>query len=372
MTKTENTNNLMEEEDIWFKTNGLFYNPHMQLSRSISSLIVGSLDMKLNVIDGFSSTGIRGIRYLKENKNVKSLTFVDWSENAIQTTLENSKLNKLKNNKAIGVNSDFNRFMVNRYVSEFSDSNFIEIDPFGSPFEHIPIIMYAIQKQKEIILSVTATDMQVLCGPAKDAAIRHYLAKTLNNMFTHETGTRVLLGYIFRMGLQYNFDMIPIMSLSFRHHIKVIVRLIRNTEDSMKSLENLGFVSHCPKCHWTKASMFPIEKCFNGHKTKYAGPLWIGRLHNIPVLRSAIKLNEKRDYTDRKRIGQLLGAMIEENELPPYFYKPSNVVKGEVKKLDEIIECLKKKGYLASKTHFSQDGIKTDANIRLVEECMKK
>ncbi len=365
-----------QEENISFESSGLFFNPHMRVSRSISSLIVGSIKNELSVIDGFSSTGIRGIRYKKENKNVKSLLFVDWSSNAIKTAMKNAKHAGLKDSEVNGINSDFNKFMINEYKEKYSNTNFIEIDPFGSPHEYIPIIMYTLRKQKEIYLSATATDVRVLCGPEGKAAQRHYLARTMNNMFTHETGTRILLGYIFRMGLQYNFNIEPIMSLSFRHHIKIIVKLKRDVKNAMESADkNIGYISYCSLCKWTTYSKFP-KTCETAmshkQKTDYAGPLWTGKLHNMGILKKALELNEKRKYTDKKTIDRLITNMLEENDMPPYFLEPSKVVKGEVKKISEIIECLKQKGFRASRTHFSISGFKTDANIETVKECIKK
>ena len=45
---------------------GIFYNPHMEFCRDISSLAVGAIKDKLRICDGFSATGIRGIRIANE------------------------------------------------------------------------------------------------------------------------------------------------------------------------------------------------------------------------------------------------------------------------------------------------------------------
>jgi len=69
----------MDEEGISFTAGkNVFYNPNMKFCRSVSSLAVGVIGGKLSVIDAFCASGIRGIRYAKENSNVEKLTFLIW------------------------------------------------------------------------------------------------------------------------------------------------------------------------------------------------------------------------------------------------------------------------------------------------------
>ena len=59
----------IQEENTNFEVSkDVFYNPNMQFCRSFCSLAVGALEEKLNVLDAFCASGIRGIRYAKENK----------------------------------------------------------------------------------------------------------------------------------------------------------------------------------------------------------------------------------------------------------------------------------------------------------------
>src|SRR3989344_4170895 len=48
---------------------GVFYNPEMELCRSLCSLALGSLPGKLSLIDAMCASGVRGIRYAREHRN---------------------------------------------------------------------------------------------------------------------------------------------------------------------------------------------------------------------------------------------------------------------------------------------------------------
>ena len=48
-------------------------------------------------------------------------------------------------------------------------------------------------------LMVTATDVAVLCGADSKACMRLYDSKPIHNELCHESGMRVMIGYIARM-----------------------------------------------------------------------------------------------------------------------------------------------------------------------------
>lgn len=75
----------------------VFYNPSMELSRSIGSLAFSAIANKGTIaLDGLSSIGARGIRYLVENSKIKKMYFVDANTASVKVLKRNLKLNKLK------------------------------------------------------------------------------------------------------------------------------------------------------------------------------------------------------------------------------------------------------------------------------------
>ena len=203
----------MEEESKIFSADKIFYNPEMRFCRSFSSLAVGAIGEKLNVLDGFCASGIRGIRYAKENKNVSSVTFLDWSKNAIALAKKNAAKNKISARKAKIVNDDIVKFLV-ADATDF-EFNFIELDPFGTPAPYLFAVFFRMNQSgtKTFYLSATATDTAVLCGHEKTACLKNYHAKSLNNEFTHENGLRILIRRIAEAASEFNFGISPLVSL---------------------------------------------------------------------------------------------------------------------------------------------------------------
>ena len=101
---------------------GVFYNIEMEMCRDIFSLAVGALHEKLDVADCMCASGVRGLRYKKENTNVGKLLLVDLSKKAIACAKKNALQNKVK---CKCIYEDANQFL---YKNEM---DFVEIDPFG-------------------------------------------------------------------------------------------------------------------------------------------------------------------------------------------------------------------------------------------------
>ncbi len=345
----------MEEKAIEFNVEGVFYNKHMELSRDISSLIVGSIESKLNILDGFCASGIRGIRYYVENSNVEGITFVDISREAIKRAEENAR----KNN----VEFSLHEGDILNYLLKERKHNFIELDPFGSPSFYIRYAIHALKDYKRAYLSATATDTAVLCGKHKEACLKYYGAKPLRNYFCHETGLRILIYHIQREAFHHHFLVKPLVSFYYRHQMKVIVELVKGAKLSNRALKNIGFVC------WNKET---FETCFNDvylqcNCGEYAGPLWIGSLHDDEVVKKALKKAEKRGW---KKAGKMLSLFLEENHMPPYFFSIHALGKllkiKQLPKVSDVIKKAEEQGVNMTRTHFSGDGVKTERIDELV------
>lgn len=354
----------MEEEGIKIKTSkNVFYNTKMHFCRSISSLAVGAIKKDISIVDGFSATGVRGLRYLTENKNVRNAFFVDVNKNAIKLTKQNLKISKLKGTVIEG---DFNQ-----RIRELK-ADLIEIDPFGTPVPYLYDSIRSLKYRKEAYSSITATDVAVLCGPHSNACLKNYHSKSLNNEFTHETGLRILLKRISETLTEFNFGLIPLFSLSDQHYLKVFAKIKRGDKYSLNSVKNIGFVSFCNSCGERSFGTVVQKTCKCRTKLNCAGPLWIGELHNEKFLKEMKSLNKKRNYKHKEKINKILDLMLNENNYPPYFYdlhQLSRIGKKKyIPKISDAIGKLKENGFSAAKTHFSPNSIKTNAKLR---EIMK-
>ncbi|PIN83084.1 tRNA (guanine(10)-N(2))-dimethyltransferase, partial [Candidatus Micrarchaeota archaeon CG11_big_fil_rev_8_21_14_0_20_47_5] len=150
---------------------GVFFNPNMEICRDICSLAIGAIGKKMDVCDAFCASGVRGIRYKKENKNVGKTHFVDFSERAVECAKKNAKANGM--NECSFAKEEVSRFL----LCTDSDFQFLEIDPFGSPAPYIFDACRHLSRmgKGERYLSITATDTAVLCGAEHSACVKDYM-----------------------------------------------------------------------------------------------------------------------------------------------------------------------------------------------------
>jgi tRNA (guanine26-N2/guanine27-N2)-dimethyltransferase len=350
----------MEEEGVMFEQGGLFYNTHMRLCRSFSSLLVGSLGGELSFLDGFCASGIRGIRYAKENPNVSSLEFVDISEEAAELALKNARENGLEN--VHSQHAEFNSFMMER------EYDFVEIDPFGSPAPYAYHAIRSFRGRKGGYLSISATDTAVLCGAHPHACKRVYHSRPLHDEILHECGIRILWKYVSNIANEFNFGIRPLASLSHRHFFKIFLELEKGSECALNSFGKTGYITFCHCCGHRQKGRYGLETCPKcGKRPGVCGPLWLGELHDLETIGKMRKLNSQRGYSDEGRLDSLLSLMEGEVGMPPWFFEVHASCRRlniqPPPKIGRLIEKLQGEGFGAVRTHFTPLGLKTDADI---------
>ncbi|MFH1393565.1 MAG: tRNA (guanine(10)-N(2))-dimethyltransferase [Candidatus Micrarchaeota archaeon] len=359
----------MEEEGIRFTVGKkVFYNPNMNFCRSMSSLAVGAIGGELELCDAFSASGIRGIRYAKENPSVKSVTFIDIDAAAIRNVKANAKKNNVKY-KAVREN-------ISRAVFDVA-ADFLEIDPFGSPSPYLYDAFRVFNPFKKAYLSVTATDVAVLCGGKTKPCLKNYHSTPLNNEFTHETGMRIMVKKVAEVAAEFNMGIFPLVSFSDRHYLKSIMEVRRGAELAHLAMGSLGHIDFCQNCGNRNAAKFPSEKCQLCKKgMEYAGPLWLGELQDKAFISSMAKLNAERGYSQKREIAKMLDLLEREAGLPPYYYNIHTLCRrygnGDIPKSEELLGKIRGKGYIAERTHYSNVSVKTDAPFRVLKSIFGK
>jgi len=351
----------MQEENVSFSTSkDVFYNPSMRLCRSMSSLAVGAIGEKLEVVDAFTASGIRGIRYAKENRNVKKLTLLDIDRRAIALAKKNIKAAKLKaSTSSVALGN------ISRLAFEL-DADFIELDPFGTPSPYLNDAFRYFNTKKVAYLSATATDVAVLCGGKTAPCQKNYHSKPMNNEFTHETGLRIMIKRIAEVAAEFNMGIRPLVSFSDKHYLKSVLEVRRSADLAFGSMNALGHVSFCHACGERSHSKFPVPSCPRcGAENDYAGQLWLGELHGADFIRKMAELNVQREYSDKTEIGRMLNEMETEVGMPPYYYNIHALCKiahmKSVPTTDNVLKALETTGHKAFRTHFSPISIKTAA-----------
>ncbi len=314
----------------------VFYNPIMELNRSISVVLLSCLSNKnMQIGLPLAGSGIRGIRFLKElgAGKVKEIWFNDLSENAVKSIKENLDLNKIKGKVKV-FNEDGNKFLLDSVGFDY-----IDIDPFGSPNFLLNNAMLRIARGG--VLAVTATDTSALCGTYKDACVRKYWAKPLRNYLMHEIGIRILIRKVQLMGAQFDKALVPIFSHSSDHYMRIYF----GCEKGKKRVDDL----------LKKHGMF-ME----------AGPMWLGNLWDSKL---AGKMAKKSDNV-------LLKIINEESKIDVIgFYDMHEFCKKyklRIPKKDELFDKIRKKRYKVSATHFSKVGlrsnIKSEELVKIIKE----
>lgn len=326
----------------------VFYNPAMEINRTISVILLNSVKNKnMQIAMPLAGTGVRGARLILELKKgkIKNISFNDSSERAAQIIKENLKLNKIKldKNKITITNKDANIFLL-----ESSGFDYVDIDPFGTPNYFLDSAVKRLARGG--ILAVTATDTSCLAGSFPDACRRKYWASSLRGEMMHEAGLRILIRKVQLIGSQFEKALTPIFSYSDQHYMRVFFSCEKGKHKADKILDRHGILNH------------------NGQD---AGPMWLGQLWDKSLAEKMAKLGGKDDCC-----GKILGIIAEEAKIGAVgFYDIHRICKrnkiSKIPKMDYIISRIKQKKHKAALTHFSPTGIRSDISEKEIEKIIK-
>lgn len=352
----------------------VFYNPHMELNRDLSILALqvfqNQEDREINICDLFGGSGIRGIRYKNEIDGVDNVCINDISEVANYYEHHNIKLNNLED---IEVHQHDASMILRMKRGEF---DVIDIDPFGTPSPFLDSAGYCARRNS--LLCVTATDTSALCGTYKEPCIRKYNAKPYKSEYCHETGIRILAGFVALTLSKYAKYIEVKLSHSTEHYMRLYLYIKKGSKKTDKSLTNIGYISHCKTCLHRQTSeglASPIDDICPvcGEKMVHAGPLWLGELQDKEFIEKMILQSEHKKINTKKEALKLLNSCLLEANSPPTFFDVHKICKSlkvSAPKLDLIFDELKKEGYIAVKTHYNPLGIKTDAPLKIIKQIL--
>ncbi|OPX59773.1 MAG: tRNA (guanine(26)-N(2))-dimethyltransferase [Methanobacterium sp. PtaB.Bin024] len=354
----------------------VFYNPAMELNRdlSVAALTVYQQmrDDDIKICDAFGGSGIRGIRYSKEIKGVDMAVVNDLNPLAVELARENVTQNALSN---VNVCKDDANLLLRKCRGKF---DVIDIDPFGTPSPYVDSAASSLKAGG--MICVTATDTSALCGTYKKPCIRKYSAKPLKNEYCHETGLRILAGFLCRTFSKYKKHLEFQFSHSTEHYMRIYALVGKGAKQTDQSLENLGHIAHCPKClnrqifkGITPRVPFECPEC--GEVWNVGGPLWCGEIQNPDFLSGMLELVPDLNLNTENKVSKLLERCFDESLAPPTFYDLHVIcrkLKTSAPPLKLIMDSVEKKGYHVSRTHFNPNGVKTDAPLKLIEDIILK
>lgn len=355
-------------------TKSMFYNPVMELCRDIDIASIAAFSSshptpaQLTYIDALAGTGVRGVRVA--NEVGLHVTINDRSTPAYELIKRNIALNKIEE-RATAHNEDANVLLLQ------TPYDLVDIDPFGSP---VPFLDAAAQSVKKLLL-VTATDTAPLCG-AHTGGMRNYGARPLNTEYHAETGTRVLLGAVTRALGRYDKAIQPLLSYASAHFVRLIARVEKGARKADESIERLGFIAHCFSCGHRFA--FPCADMLNlnventcalcGQKMRVAGPLYIHPIKDIEFCEQVHTELGKRTLGKKREAMKIVFTTTYELDIP-FFYEYHvlcKVLKIPPVSLSSLIDALHANGFSASRTQFSNTGVKTDARVDEIKAILQR
>ncbi|BAA79760.2 N(2),N(2)-dimethylguanosine tRNA methyltransferase [Aeropyrum pernix K1] len=369
-------------EPAWLE---VFYNPAMEFNRDVSVVAAsalrrtGLLTRSGVAFDAHAGVGVRGVRYAVEAGYVKVI-MNDINPKASMLAALNARANGLEPGSYMIFNKESNSLMFHLSRERPTPVSLIDIDPYGSP---APFVDAALALSgKGTVVAMTATDLAVLEGGKARAAVRRYMLRSVSKTpVSKETGLRVLLGYVARVAAAHDKAVKPLLAYYADHYYRVYVAVERGARRSDSMLEeNLGRLVYCPETGVALALSYaedPASAC-GGSYVVAADPAWIGSLGDQAFLEAMLNIAVEAVWLGtRPRVEKLLNTLHGEAPLSPrsiYVSLTSVASKARVNtpKKSKVVELLRSMGYRAVATHFSGEGVRTDAPWGEVLEAVVK
>lgn len=337
-----------------------FFNPKAKLNRDFSIIAYSAFLNKFQgpkiFLEGLSGLGARGLRVANE-LDVEKIVINDLNPSALKMAEYSANLNGIKN-------MEFSEKEVCRFFSNYSKKgergSIVDIDPFGSPAAFFDCGIRATMHGG--ILSMAATDLQVLNGLFQSACKRKYGGVPVRTEYGNEIAIRLVLGSLRAVAARLGVTVIPMFVESEMHYYRTYVKVLNRVDQK----ENLGYILHCKNCGDRKIALEQEQECkLCKSKISIAGPLWIDKIFDKEFVQDMIIENSKLE-TD-KNCEKILCKCLSESEMPGTYYtidEVASIMKSSPPKLEKTVSSLIENGFLASVTVFNPTGFRTSANIK--------
>ncbi|MEK9635293.1 MAG: tRNA (guanine(10)-N(2))-dimethyltransferase [Candidatus Woesearchaeota archaeon] len=333
----------------------VFFNPVMKLNRDITIEICKKYFKKnFKFLDLLSASGSKGIRILNEVPNAEGY-FNDINKNAVSLIKKNLKLNKLDG-------TIFNESANKLLESTDLKFDFIDIDPFGTPVDFLESSIKKLNTGG--LIGVTATDTSALVGTYPKACLRKYQSINIRTFYMFEVAIRILIKKVLFEANKIGVNLVPIFSHSSNHYVRVYFKKIRKSNSEL----DIGILNYCESCFNYKINKHKTRikrRCSCGNYFFQIGPLFIGKIYDSKFVNKLDSINKTIDLIKSESLIDSFGYY-------DYHKIAKKINKKELSKIEDIIKKLEQKGYSASRTHFSNTGIKTDIKIKSFMNILSK
>lgn len=335
----------------------IFFNPKAVISRDFSIIAYSAFSKKFKgpkiFLDALSGVGAKSLRVANEIKTIQVIAN-DVNYQAVKLGSRSAVLNNLD---CYYISNEEACNFLSMYSKKYKRGMIVDIDPFGSPSQYIDCGIRAITNGG--LLSVTATDLQVLHGIFKKTCKRKYYGMPIKTKYSNEIAIRLILGCIYLVASRLNVTIEPIFVENNLHYYRVYVKIINKPDNN----NQIGYVLHCKKCGNREINE-QIQKCNNcANTTEIAGPLWISKLFDNEFVNCM--LNEYYTHLNKKCYAVLKKCVLESQIAGVYFTSEeiASMLHMSPLKLTDIINELRKMNFMASPTSLNNCGFRTNAKI---------
>jgi len=340
-----------------------FFNPRAKLSRDFSIIVYSTFlknfDGQKSFLDGLSGLGARGLRVANEIPGTE--VFVnDLNPSALELSKRSADLNNLQNYQIS--KNDICQFF-NAFSVRGKRGAIVDIDPFGSPAKYIDCGLRATIHKG--LLSISATDLQVLHGLFKDACKKKYHGVPVKTSYSNEISIRLILGLTIAIAARLDIEATPLFVETNQHYYRAYLRILNKPD----TRDNIGYIVHCKTCGNRYVSHEPVTICsLCSSKVELAGPLWIGKLFQKDFV--AQMLDNIPEQADKKCQKAIQKALLE-SDMQACYYTLDEIaeqLKSAPIPLEQIISRLQQAGFSASPTLFNPTGFRTNCKIDKIKE----
>ncbi|MGI0129469.1 MAG: hypothetical protein ACREDE_06200 [Thermoplasmata archaeon] len=294
-----------------------------------------------------AATGVRGLRLLHESGAFDRYHLTEANPEAAQLLAENAARYR-------GASSECGD---GRRAPAGADFDYVDIDPYGTPTPFVPAALSAVRPGG--VLAVTATDMMVLAGVQKGACAHRYGARPIRGRLGPEGGLRILLGYLARTARARGRVVRPLMAYVRDHHVRVYAAI--GPADDRAPEDPVGTID---PARWTGP---PV-----GEPGPF-GPMWLGPLWDERLVAA---LRVPSTAARPREVARYIERFQEEAPVDRPFYYESNRLAASLRlsappALAALLDLLRRRGFLAARTHARPEGLRTDAPRSEVEAAAR-
>ncbi len=326
----------------------VFYNRQMEFGRDISVIFGREVFREgQRILDGLAATGARGLRLANECGVRADFILNDRDLRAAVLMKQNAELNSLGHVEVQC--SDLRSLLADQQF------DYIDIDPFGTPIDFIDAAIQSCSNGG--VVAITATDTAPLYGTYPKTCIRRYGARSARSPFAHESGLRILAGYMVREAAKHDRAAEPLLCYHADHYFRLYVKITNGAARADAAIKKMGHAYFNRKTLARGVSDERMSKVD-------AGPLWTGPLFSRELVRS---MKATGDLGTAARCSKFLETLREETAGPPCYYGMDELAKKTKlapPKLVDFVEHLRKAGAEGTRTHFDPKGLKTDLEAK--------